>query len=111
MHVLRLLSGGLLLAVLVTGCGPRIKEELINVPESDPMDRVKATLQNYAKGQPLTSEVSGFDAMVEEVRKVHPTKADAVKKGLDEIKAVKGSPKAKATELLKKLGLDGPEKK
>jgi len=75
------------------------------------MDQVKATLQNYARGKPLASEVSNFDNLVAEVRKVSPDKADIVKAGLDDIKATKGSPASKAKELLKKLGLDGPEKK
>jgi hypothetical protein len=111
MPTLRVLTCAVVLLFVGLGCGPRLKEETVAVTPIDPMNLVKATLQNYVNGQPLASEVMGFDSMVEDVRKVYPDKADILKKGLDEIKAVKGSPKAKAAELLKKLGLDAPAKK
>jgi hypothetical protein len=95
----------LALAALTFGCA-RPKEETVPVTNNDPMLQVKATLQNYAKGQPLASEVSSFDYMIEEVRKTSPEKADVVKAGLDDLKTTKGSPAAKAKALLQKLGLD-----
>jgi len=96
---------------LSVGCGFRGKEETIPVNNPDPMHQVKSTLQNYVKGRPVTSEVTSFDYMVNEVRKVSPEKADILKAGLDDIKDTKGSPAAKAKALLQKLGLDEPEKK
>ncbi len=110
MIALRNVAAGLLAAgVLVAagGCsGGGVKEELIEVKPIDPMVQVKSTLSNYAKGKPLTSEVTGFDSMVAEVRKTDAAKADILKAGLDDLKATKGSPAAKAKELMKKLGLD-----
>jgi hypothetical protein len=101
---------GLALAGLIAGCGPgRVKEENIEIPPQDPMIQVKTTLDRYAAGQPVTSEVTSFDYMVEEVRKVDPAKADILKAGLDDIKKTKGSPAAKAKELIRKLGLDDPK--
>lgn len=97
---------GVLLAGLAAGCGGGVKEETIPIRKQDPMTQVKAVLQNYARGQPLASEVTSYDYMIEEVRKVDPAKAEILKTGFDELKKVKGSPAAKAKELLKKLGLD-----
>lgn len=111
---IRKLAAGLLVAGLVapllaasSGCGGGgVKEELIEVKPLDPMVQVRSTLQNYAKGQPVASEATSFDYMVAEVRKTDAAKADTLKAGLDEIKALKGSPAAKAIELMKKLGIE-----
>ncbi|QEL14726.1 hypothetical protein [Limnoglobus roseus] len=97
-----------LLAVLVTlagavGCGGP-KEESISV-KVDPMVQVKSTLERYANGQPLGSEVTSYDYMVNEVRKVDAAKADILKAGLEDIQKTKGSPAAKAKDLMKKLNL------
>jgi hypothetical protein len=111
MQTLHRFVPGLLALVLVLGCGPYVKEETVVVPENDPMNQVKATLQNYAKGQPVTSEATSFDYMVEQVRKVHPSKADTLKQGLDEIKTAKGAALvSKSKELMKKLGIDASDK-
>ncbi len=96
-----------LLALAPIGCGNSAKEESIPV-KVDPMLQVSSTLQRYAAGSPLGSEVTSYEYMVNEVRKVDAEKADILKAGLDDIQKVKGSPAAKAKELLKKLGL--PEK-
>ena len=98
----------LVLALLtVIGCGGGPKEEAIPIkPATDPMVQVKSTLQNYVKGQPLGSEVTSYEFMVNEVQKVDPAKAEILKAGLDELQKVKGSPAAKAKELMKKLGID-----
>lgn len=110
MSVFRNLVAGLLAASCLAtlgGCGGGgVKEELIEVKPIDPMVQVKSTLQNYVKGQPVASEVTSFDYLVAEVRKADAAKADILKAGLDDIKATKGSPAAKARELMKKLGLD-----
>jgi hypothetical protein len=99
------LFAGLLAELVATGCGGRVKEETIEVKDHDPMKQVKATLLNYVNGMPLASEVTSYDYMVEDVRKVDPAKADILKAGLDDLKQTKGSPAAKARTLLRKLGL------
>lgn len=94
------------LAVLTAvGCGGA-KQEDIPIKVNDPMVQVKSTLERYAKGSPLGSEVTSFEFMINEVRKVDAAKADTLKAGLDEIQKVKGSPAAKAKELMKKLGIE-----
>jgi len=99
------LLAGLAVAGLALGCGDKPKQETIEV-KYDPMEQVRGTLERYAKGQPVASEATSYDHMVEEVRKVDPAKADILKAGLDDIKNTKGSPAAKAKELMKKLGLE-----
>lgn len=95
-----------LLCGLAAGCGGGgVKEETIEVKNQDPMRQVKATLLNYINGQPLASEVTSFDFMIEEVRKEDPAKAEILKNGLEDIKKTKGSPAPKARALLRKLGL------
>ena len=95
----------MLLAGFAAGCSGSVKEETISVNKQDPMVQVKATLLNYVNGQPLASEVTSFDFMIEDVRRVDPAKAEILKAGLEDLKTTKGSPAAKARALLKKLGL------
>ncbi len=96
--------GVLMLAAGLVGCGSGTKEESIAV-KADPMLQVKSTLERYASGQPLGSEVTSYDYMINEVRKIDPAKADTLKAGLEDIQNTKGSPAAKAKELMKKLNL------
>ncbi|MFQ3593799.1 MAG: hypothetical protein SNJ82_11530 [Gemmataceae bacterium] len=111
MKFVQSVSLALLTAWLTLGCGPNVKQESVSVIGIDPMNLVKATLQNYANGQPMTSEASGFDSMVEEVRKVYPDKADILQKGLEELKTAKGPALvSKSKELMKKLGIEVTEK-
>ncbi|MFM7538946.1 MAG: hypothetical protein ACKO9Z_04725 [Planctomycetota bacterium] len=94
---------------LVAGCG--VKEETIKVVQPDVMNQVKSTLQNYAQGQPVTSEVTSYDFMVNEVRKSSPEKADILKAGLDDLKTASGATlKSKAKALMTKLGIEVSEK-
>jgi hypothetical protein len=103
----------LLIAVLsfpvLVGCGGGVKEEAIQVKPIDPMDQVKQTLDRYAKGEPITSEVTSFDYMVNQLREKDAAKADILQKGLDELKDPKKTTKAqlpgKAKDLMSKLGL------
>jgi hypothetical protein len=99
------LLAGLALVVITVGCGGPVKEEQIEVkPSNDPLFQARAVLQRYADGQPLTSEVTSFPNMVEEVRKVDSTRADVLEKGLAEIqKTPPGARAGKAKELLRKL--------
>lgn len=110
MSARRNLAAGLLAAGVLAaagGCsGGGVKEESIEIKPIDPMVQVKSTLSNYVKGQPVASEATSYDSLVAEVRKTDAAKADILKAGLDDIKATKGSPAAKAKELMKKLGLN-----
>jgi hypothetical protein len=92
-------------AMSATGCG--IKEETIKVVQMDVMVQVKSTLQNYVNGQPVTSEVTSFDYMVNEVRNSSPEKADILKAGLEDLKSASGAAlKSKAKALMAKLGIE-----
>jgi len=88
----------------VAGCSP-VKEEQITVkPQSDPLKSARSLLEGYANGQPMTSEVTSFPKMVEDVRAVDPVKADILEKGLNDLqKSAPNARPAKARELLKKL--------
>lgn len=101
----RCLFVALVAALFAAGCGSSVKEEVIEVkPSNDPLFQARATLQRYANGQPLSSEVTGFPAMVAEVRKSDPDRAEILEKGLDEIqKAPPAARPAIAKELLGKL--------
>ena len=107
MHRFRSYVSGLfagLVLVSCFGCGGAVKEEQIQVKAAaDPLANAKTALQRYADGQPLGSEVTTFDFMVEELKKVDPAKADILKAGLDGIKATPQGAAAKAKETLGKL--------
>lgn len=95
----------LALGLLQAGCGNALKEEDIVVKAAnDPLHEPRNILKRYAEGQPLGSEVAGFDALVANVRKVDPERAEVLKKGLDEIvKAPASARAAKARALQAKL--------
>ncbi len=95
-----------LMPLAAIGCGGGKNEEDIPVKAPDPMIQITSTLQRYANGEPLGSEVTSYDYMVNELRKVDAAKADILKAGLDELQKVKGSPAVKARDLMKKLGID-----
>jgi hypothetical protein len=108
----RLLALGVLAVLPLLGCSSGAREEKIPIGKIDPMNRVKATLQNYVNGQPMLSEVSSFDSMVAEVRQVYPDKAEILSQGLEELKTLKGNALAsKSRELMEKLGLPVETKK
>ena len=97
------------LSALIAGCG--VHQETIKVAQPDAMNQVKSTLQNYVNSQPLTSEVTSYEYMVNEVRKTAPEKADILKAGLDDLKTASGAAlKSKAKALMTKLGLEVAEK-
>lgn len=99
----------LLLALMIgftwiCGCGPSgVKEQEIQVKQQTALDRAKALLENYSKGQPLGSETMQFESLVQEVRQTDSAKADILEKGFNDLKKTKGDVSAKAKELLKKL--------
>jgi hypothetical protein len=92
----------------IAGCGPR--QETIPVVRRDPLGEVRATLQNYVDGRPLTSEVTGFDSLVAEVRTVAPEKADILAAGLAELRDSSGEQlRTRALSLMRKLELEADE--
>jgi hypothetical protein len=98
---------GLGLAVVATtGCTSPVDEEQIQVnAASDPLAQPRSILQSYAQGQPLGSEATSFEYLVEQVRKTDPQKADVLQQGFQEIeKTPPASRPAKAKEVLNKLG-------
>ncbi|NBV46843.1 MAG: hypothetical protein EBR86_14680 [Planctomycetia bacterium] len=91
------------------GCSQAtVKPKVIEI-KVDPMVQVRSTLENYAKGQPLGSEVTGFDQMVANVKAVSAEKAAILGNGLAEIKKPGADVKGKSKALLTELGL-GAEK-
>ena len=93
-------------SLALMGCGPGgLKEEVIEVKAAnDPLHMPRSILQRYADGQKLGSEVTGFPAMIEAVRKVDKDRAEILEAGLKEIETgPPGQLRAKAKELLAKL--------
>jgi hypothetical protein len=96
---------GLLLSFTI-GCSGGVKEETIQVPKQDPMNRAKSLLQNYASGSPLSSEVESYDEIVAEVKTADSAKGKILEEGLADIKKNPNQAKTKAKALLAKLDLD-----
>jgi hypothetical protein len=92
------------------GCSQQtVKPTKIEI-KVDPMVQVTNTLQGYAKGQTLGSEVTGYDSMVSSVKAANPDKAAILEKGLAEIKKPGADVKGKAKALLSELGLTAESK-
>ncbi len=96
---------GAALAATPVGCGPtgRVEQETIEVKANSGLEQAKQLLANYAKGQPLGSEVTSFPNLVDEVRKADPTRADILEKGFAELQKPKANTAAKAKDILKQL--------
>jgi hypothetical protein len=92
------------------GCGPpgRVKEETIDVKSQEPVERAKKMLEQYAKGQPLGSEVSTFPQLIEEVRSANPDMGRVLEQGLKELQAMKTGHAAKAREIIQKMTPKAP---
>jgi uncharacterized protein YlxW (UPF0749 family) len=98
------------LAAGAGGCSQQtVKPTKIEI-KVDPMVQVTNTLQGYAKGQTLGSEVTGYDSMVSSVKAASPEKAAILEKGLAEIKKPGADVKGKAKALLSELGLTAESK-
>lgn len=100
------LAGILLVAAAAfSGCTPAaVNEKTYEAKSPSGLDQAKGILENYAKGAPMTSEGSSFPAIVEEVKKTSPQKADILEKGFADLqKSSKSELAAKAKALLKKL--------
>ncbi len=94
---------GFLLTGFVAGCSQR--EQDIQVKASnDPLAEPRAILQRYTSGQPMGSEATSFQALVANVQKVDPARADILDKGFKDLqKAPVASRAALAKDLLSKL--------
>ena len=93
-------------ALALCGCGggERVKEQDIEVKTDTALNRARKLLENYSKGQAVGSEATSFDALVADVRKEDPPKADALAAGLADLqKAGPGKTAAKAKEVLAKI--------
>jgi len=73
------------------------------VKEQSGLEQAKVILNDYAKGNPMGSEATMFDEIVEQVRKSDPQKATILEKGFADLKKSPGNRSAKAKELLKQL--------
>ena len=92
-------------AVLSAGCDSgKIKTETIEIKDQDPLNQAIKMLEKYAKGQQVTSEVTSYDYLIDQVMKVDPAKGEILKKGLEDLKKTPANPGPRAKELLKKLG-------
>lgn len=101
-----LLRGALFAAAAgFAGCGPpgTVKEEHIEVKGQAASTQAQKLLENYAKGQPLGSEVTTFAALVEDVRKEDSHRAKILEQGFKELQQPKIDTRAKAKEILAKL--------
>ena len=88
-------------SLFLSGCGQPQNENI--VIKVDPMAGVKTMLQGYVNGQPLRSEVTSYPDYVATVKKVDPSKAEILEKGLAEIQKPGANIKEKAKELLSKI--------
>jgi hypothetical protein len=94
----------LLAGLVTTGCGPSLPQQSIEIKVvASPIERAKAILKQYENGQLMSSEASGFDALVQEVSKQDPAKGELLKKGLNDLKGAGPALPAKAKELAAKL--------
>jgi len=98
------------LAAGAGGCSQQTVKPMKIEIKVDPMVQVTNTLQGYAKGQNLGSEVTGYDSMVSNVKAANPDKAAILEKGLAEIKKPGADVKGKAKALLSELGLTAESK-
>lgn len=87
----------------LSGCGGAPGEQQIAVPQVDRLEEAKRYLQNYANGQPVTSEATAFPKLVEDVKKADPAKGELLEKGLAEIQGNPATAAATAKDLLTKL--------
>lgn len=95
-------------AVILAGCGEGApKVESIPVKNPDVLNEVYSTLRNYERGKEITSEATTFDDLIRRLDGVDPKKARILERGLEAMKKLKQPAlKAKARELIEKLGLE-----
>lgn len=76
------------------------------VTELGGLERAKQLLAAYARGEPVGSEVVGFDQIAEDAKRQDPRRGEIVERGLREIGGLMSRPGAirdKAREILASL--------
>jgi hypothetical protein len=108
MQFTRLIAKGLIVASLglasLAGCGGP-SDSAVNVTPPASTEQLKAALNDVAQSGQLGSGGMVIEQEIEAIRATDAAKADALKKGYDELKAA-ASPdaaKAKAQEMISKL--------
>ncbi|QEG38749.1 hypothetical protein [Roseimaritima ulvae] len=109
-----LVAGLLLCGPCLIGCGGGVKEQDIQVSSAnDPLSEPRSLLARYAEGQAIGSEAMGYPALVENVRKTDPARADILEQGFADLQAASPAKrKSIAEKLLEDLApqmhADGP---
>lgn len=85
--------------VATTGCNPEVETKVIAV-KPNPAAEVRAMLESYAKGQPVTSEAAGYDDLVTRLKAADPAKGEAFAKFVDETRRSPGGVSDRAKKLL-----------
>jgi hypothetical protein len=106
MNRIKRVTAALAVTLAAFGCTPRADHERdIEVKAKiDPLADARTILQRYAAGQPMSSEVTAFPGLVQNVRAKDPRQADILQKGLEDLQ--KSRPAArpgKAKALLEQL--------
>ena len=97
------------IVALISGCQQSSqRERSIPLKPNVALTQARSVLQNYANGSPLTSEVDGFDNLVESVRKEDPAAAETLAAAFKKIKANPGSRVRIAKDTLEKLPEPAP---
>ena len=96
---------GLAAVAVLAGCGRpvHVKEAWIEVPKHTPLIRATQLLERYAAGQPLGSEATSFEYLVNEVRKTDPTRADILEEGFAGLMKPAADVAGTAKKMLKQL--------
>ena len=85
----------------IVGCGPRI--ESYELPEKTAVTQTRELFEGYVAGNPATSEIDNYPALIEKVRTEDPEAAKVIVPALEKIKANPRGAKATATQALKDL--------
>ncbi len=102
----RMLAVAVLLGLpCAAGCGGGVQERDIEVSSAnDPLAEPRSLLARYAEGQAIGSESMGYPALVENVRKLDPQRADILEQGFADLQAASPAKrKALAAKLLEDL--------
>jgi hypothetical protein len=102
MACIRFVFIALLYTLLFAGCSGEVTEAVTPTPPPP----LKTTLEGVAaSGQPIGSLGMELQTQIEELRATDPTKADELKKDLDELRSMHNSQqiKSKASAMAKKL--------
>lgn len=85
--------------VATVGCNPEVETKVIAV-KPNPAAEVRAMLESYANGQPVTSEAAGYDDLVARLKAADPAKGEAFAKFVDETRKSPAGVSERAKKLL-----------